>query len=567
MKEFVSPNFANNKFHTEYNNRLQPVEIWAGSSATSNLFDKRYSYDAPAATHQNNGNIYTVTNVNDSSRSQTYTYDVLNRLSYAGDQAHWANSYTYDAWGNMRKNPVGSVPGERLEAASDYGNHVAGYGYDQAGNMRSDGTNNYAYDAEYRILCMNPDPTTWSCNQNSLSYTYDADGRRVKKSTGTNYWYGPTGQPLAETDASGNWTFYIFFAGQRLARNVPQPSPNPADIKYYITDHLHSTAMFVDKAGTTAAVLDDNDFYPWGGAVPGVGKTTSNNTVKFTGHYRDSESQLDYMGARYYANVMGRFMSPDWAAKPTSVPYAEFGDPQSLNLYSYVRNHPITQFDPDGHTLQGWTSSGDPWSPSAVASVGGDGGSAAGDDPFKVTWVRADISTTITYNDGNSDTFVHPGDVALSGSGTWSNQRGGQDQKQDGASNPSTGSGNGQGQTPKPNVQQEVNNIHSAFDHKVADMTKKHQRMGNGTLGGSTNNALSSLQRLGELLHLTDHHLMGCVEQAQAVSDSLNVSMKNTSYTFSMKQSLAHSWVEGRSSVDGAPVLTLDPWKNSFEVH
>ncbi len=158
MKEFVSPNFANNKFHTEYNNRLQPVEIWAGSSATSNLFDKRYSYDAPAATHQNNGNIYTVTNVNDSSRSQTYTYDVLNRLSYAGDQAHWANSYTYDAWGNMRKNPVGSVPGERLEAASDYGNHMAGYGYDQAGNMRSDGTNNYAYDAEYRILCMNPDP-------------------------------------------------------------------------------------------------------------------------------------------------------------------------------------------------------------------------------------------------------------------------------------------------------------------------------------------------------------------------------------------------------------------------
>ena len=37
---------------------------------------------------------------------------------------------------------------------------------------------------------------------------------------------------------------------------------------------------------------------------------------------------------------MGRFMIPDWAAKPTNVPYASFGNPQSLNLYSYVNNNP-----------------------------------------------------------------------------------------------------------------------------------------------------------------------------------------------------------------------------------
>src|SRR5258707_1211582 len=147
-------------------------------------------------------------------------------------------------------------------------------------------------------------------------------------------------------DSSGNITNYIFFAGQRLARNIPQPSPNPADIKYYITDHLHSTAVFVDKSGT---VLDDNDFYPWGGVVPGVGTTTSNNHYKFTGKERDTESQLDYFGARYYANNTGRFMSPDWAAGATAVPYAEFGDPQSLNLYSYVLNSPVVRVDPLGH--------------------------------------------------------------------------------------------------------------------------------------------------------------------------------------------------------------------------
>ena len=42
-------------------------------------------------------------------------------------------------------------------------------------------------------------------------------------------------------------------------------------------------------------------------------------------------------------------MQPDWAARPTDVPYAVFGDPQSLNLYGYVRNDPVSRADADGH--------------------------------------------------------------------------------------------------------------------------------------------------------------------------------------------------------------------------
>jgi RHS repeat-associated protein len=118
--------------------------------------------------------------------------------------------------------------------------------------------------------------------------------------------------------------------------------------------------MFVDQAGAVANILDDNDMYPWGGVVPGVGKTTSNNTIKFTGQYRDTDTvaNLDYFGARYYSNTVGRFMSPDWAAKPTTVPYAKFGDPQSLNLYSYTENGPINRIDSDGHMAVGFTENG-----------------------------------------------------------------------------------------------------------------------------------------------------------------------------------------------------------------
>ena len=70
---------------------------------------------------------------------------------------------------------------------------------------------------------------------------------------------------------------------------------------------------------------------------------------KFTGKERDNESGLDNFGARYDSSNLGRFMTPDWAARPTTVPYAVFGDPQSLNLYGYVRNDPVSRADADGH--------------------------------------------------------------------------------------------------------------------------------------------------------------------------------------------------------------------------
>ena len=69
----------------------------------------------------------------------------------------------------------------------------------------------------------------------------------------------------------------------------------------------------------------------------------------FTGKERDAESQLDYFGARYYASTMGRFMSPDWSAKAEPVPYAKLENPQSLNLYAYVGNNPLSRSDPTGH--------------------------------------------------------------------------------------------------------------------------------------------------------------------------------------------------------------------------
>jgi len=66
---------------------------------------------------------------------------------------------------------------------------------------------------------------------------------------------------------------------------------------------------------------------------------------RFTGKERDSESGLDNFGPRYYASLMGRFMSPD--------PFGgHYTDPQTLNKYAYARNNPLRFTDPTGYDLQ-----------------------------------------------------------------------------------------------------------------------------------------------------------------------------------------------------------------------
>jgi len=81
---------------------------------------------------------------------------------------------------------------------------------------------------------------------------------------------------------------------------------------------------------------------------------TNNDATEhhFTGKERDTESGNDYFDARYYSSAMGRFMSPDWSARIEPVPYMVLNEPQSLNLYAYVGNNPLTHTDPDGHACQ-----------------------------------------------------------------------------------------------------------------------------------------------------------------------------------------------------------------------
>jgi len=178
------------------------------------------------------------------------------------------------------------------------------------------------------------------------TYTYDADGNRVRKSNGnlatngTLYWYMTPGV-VAETDLAGTLkSEYIFFDGERVAR---KDFPGNT-VAYYFSDHLKTASVITDSAGVIKA---ESDYYPWGGELQFV--NNDSNDYKFTGKKRDLETGLDYFGARYYSNGLGRWVSADWSATPVPVPYADFYDPQTLNLYQFVGGNPASKADPDGH--------------------------------------------------------------------------------------------------------------------------------------------------------------------------------------------------------------------------
>src|SRR6478752_56182 len=307
-----------------------------------------------------NGNVFGVTNYKDTTRSQTFTYDALNRLISAqnagtdctvnvlnGNKKFWGNTYTYDAWGNLlNKTKIGTAcAGENLSVTADTQNriHATGapdYLYDAAGNMTFNATpptQTYTYDQENRLT-----------GAAGYTYTYDGDGNRVRKSNGnlaangTLYWEMTPGV-VAETDLAGTTkSEYIFFGGERVARR--DGATGTGGVFYYFSDHLKTASVITDSAGVIKA---ESDYYPWGGELQFVNNDT--NDYKFTGKKRDLETGLDYFGARYYSNGLGRWVSADWSSTPVPVPYADFYDPQTLNLYQFVGGNPASKADPDGH--------------------------------------------------------------------------------------------------------------------------------------------------------------------------------------------------------------------------
>jgi RHS repeat-associated protein len=330
--------FAGIQINDTYNTRLQPNELKAWSTAGV-AFDLTYGFID--GNGKNNGNVVQVTNNKDTTRSQQFTYDQLNRILTAKTTATsgancWSYTYGIDVWANLNSaQPISgySCTQSNLSLSINTNNQITntGVSYDASGNTLADELNTYAWDAESQIK-----------TAAGVNYTYDGDGNRVQKSNGKIYWYGAGSEVLDESDASGNITDeYIFFGGKRVAHRLISSGA----IYYYAEDLLGSSRVITTSSGT---VCYEADIQPFGKEVPPIINSCPQN-YKFTGKERDAETGNDDFGARYFSPSLGRWLSPDWSAIPAPVPYATLTNPQSLNLYGYVGNNPETFADVDGH--------------------------------------------------------------------------------------------------------------------------------------------------------------------------------------------------------------------------
>jgi RHS repeat-associated protein len=130
-----------------------------------------------------------------------------------------------------------------------------------------------------------------------------------------------------------------------------QVGSGEAEIEWLVSDRLGTPRMVVDQTGSLAGIKR-HDYLPFGeeiganvgGRTTGQGYSQPDATRQhFIGSERDDETGLDYMQARYYASMMGRFTSPDPllnSGRPTN--------PASWNRYSYSLNNPLRFLDPSG---------------------------------------------------------------------------------------------------------------------------------------------------------------------------------------------------------------------------
>jgi RHS repeat-associated protein len=199
--------------------------------------------------------------------------------------------------------------------------------YDASGNTTYDAAlRKFTYDAENKQVKVESTNTSQIVTGTVGEYSYDGDGKRVKK-------YVPS---------SGETTIFVYdAAGKQIAEYSTVVAPtSEAKVSYLTNDHLGSPRINTDANG---AVTARHDYHPFGEEITRANYGTDTIRQKFTAYERDNETDLDFGQARYYSSRLGRFYSVD----PENAG-ASADNPQTWNAFAYVGNNPVNITDSTG---------------------------------------------------------------------------------------------------------------------------------------------------------------------------------------------------------------------------
>jgi RHS repeat-associated protein len=317
----------------------RPASITAALGGTTLWTTGTYQYDGA-------GNIW-------KAGTAWYEYDSLSRLktgtvfpSPLGTGTQQKQTYSFDDYGNLQSITTqlgAATPVIRATTASTSTNRLTGaVAYDSAGNLTSWNGAAYEYDAFDQMRHMTSGSEDWI-------YVYTADDERVwsyNPSLNLSRWTlrGLDGKVLRDfTNNAGTWSVaedYIYRNGLLFAGYL-----GTGQRRHFALDHLGTVRLVTNTGGNQT---DYHVYYPFGEEATPFDLNA--DRMQYTGHERDLNSQagtnpsaddLDYMHARFYNSLPGRFWGVDLAG---GNPYT----PQSWNRYTYVMGNPLKYTDPTG---------------------------------------------------------------------------------------------------------------------------------------------------------------------------------------------------------------------------
>jgi RHS repeat-associated protein len=265
-------------------------------------------------------------------------------------------SYVYDVFGNLTRVNLGTDVNS-ISSYIDYSttpstNHLTGASYDGAGNL-TQYQGSYGWDVLGQLASVETSTEKWM-------NVYDAQGERIWASR-----QGPTQEDIFElrgfgnqlltafTSVGGALTFedYLYREGKLIAAGFSDGRAMNFDL-----DHIGNVRLETDGSGKYRY----REFWPYGevSTTAGTMGAADSERMKFAGHQRDHvdsasvADQVDYMHARYYKPLLGRFLSVD-PHLPKGVP----SSPGAWNRYTYALDNAVRLRDPDGREPQSPTQS------------------------------------------------------------------------------------------------------------------------------------------------------------------------------------------------------------------
>ncbi len=236
------------------------------------------------------------------------------------------------------------------------------FGYDLDGNLTNDGRWSYTWDAENRLVKMEPSGTVAVPDdaKAKLEFTYDPQGRRIQKATClwtnsawllvlSNRFAYDDWNLIAELNATNNTLIRSYAWGTDLSGTLH--GAGGVGGLLFLTDTLtlnkEPSTYFVafDANGNVAALVNADgsgisaayEYGPFGEVLRATGPMARGNPFRFSTKYQDNETDLLYYGQRFYSANFARWTTRD-----------PIGTSAGLNEYSFLGNSPVFLIDPVG---------------------------------------------------------------------------------------------------------------------------------------------------------------------------------------------------------------------------